>query len=85
MAGIRILPCLLLLGSVLLAGDGGGVTEPPKEPPRAKQALNKVFRGRIVKIKKNQVSIYYDFEDPEQLKDFEEARPPRLLDARRTG
>ena len=81
MAGIRILLPLLLLGPVLRAGEGGSVSEPPKEPPRAKQALNKVFRGRILKIKKNQVTIYYDFEDAEQLKDFEEARPPRLLDA----
>lgn len=81
MAGIRILLPLLLLGPLLRAGDEGSVTVPPKEPPRAKQALNKVFRGRIMKIKKNQVTIYYDFEDPEQLKDFEDARPPRLLDA----
>jgi hypothetical protein len=81
MAGIRILLPLLLLGPLLRAGEEGSVTEPPKEPTKAKQALNKVFRGRILKIKKNQVTIYYDFEDPEQLKDFEDARPPRLLDA----
>jgi hypothetical protein len=79
MAGIRILP-LLLLCPLLAAGEEGAVTE-SKEPPKAKKALNKVFRGRIMKIKRNQVTIYYDFEDPEQLKDFEDARPPRLLDA----
>ena len=81
MAGIRILLPLLLLCPLLRAGEEGSVTEPPREPTKAKQALNKVFRGRIMKIKKNQVTIYYDFEDPEQLKDFEDARPPRLLDA----
>ncbi|MFI5401470.1 MAG: hypothetical protein ACHQ1G_00825 [Planctomycetota bacterium] len=81
MAGIRILLPLLLLTPLLAAGGGESKTVPPKEPPKAKQALNKVFRGKVVKIKKNQVTIYYDFEDPEQLKDFEDARPPRLLDA----
>jgi hypothetical protein len=84
MAGIRNLALLLLLAAPLAAQEGGTVAEPPKEPPRAKQALNKVFKGRILKIKRNQVTIYYDFEDPEQLKDFEDARPPRLLDASQT-
>lgn len=82
MAGIRFLPLLLLLALPLAADEAPTVVEPPKEPPKAKQALNRVFRGRILKIKKNQVTIYYDFEDPDQLKDFEDARPPRLLDAR---
>lgn len=81
MAGIRKLLPLLLWAGLAVAGDGGTTVEPPKEPPRAKQALNKVFHGRILKIKRNQVTIYYDFEDPDQLKDFEDARPPRLLDA----
>ena len=82
MARIRILlPLLLLLVPPVAAEEGGTVAEPPKEPPRAKQALNRVFRGRILKIKKNQVSIYYDFEDPDQLKDFEDA-PERWIDLR---
>ena len=81
MAGIRNLLPLFLWATLVAAGEGGSLTEPPKEPPRAKQALNKVFRGRILKIKRNQVTIYYDFEDVDQLKDFEDARPPRLLDA----
>jgi hypothetical protein len=81
MTGIARLLVVLLLAPLLRAGEGETVSEPPKEPPKAKQALNRVFRGRIVKIKRNQVTIYYDFEDPEQLKDFEDARPPRLLDA----
>ena len=57
MAGIRILLPLLLLCPLLRAGEEGSVTEPPREPTKAKQALNKVFRGRIMKIKKNQVTI----------------------------
>jgi hypothetical protein len=81
MAGFRTLLALLLWCGLAGAGDGGTVVEPPKEPPKAKLALNKVFHGKILKIKKNQVTIYYDFEDPDQLKDFEDARPPRLLDA----
>jgi hypothetical protein len=81
MPRIRTLPPLLLLAGLLAAGEGGTVAEPPKEPPRVRRALNRAFRGRILKIKRNQVTIYYDFEDPEQLKDFEDARPPRLLDA----
>jgi hypothetical protein len=81
MPGFARLLALLFLAPLLLAGDGETSSEAPKDPPKAKQALNKVFRGRIVKIKKNQVTIYYDFEDPDQLKDFEDARPPRLLDA----
>jgi len=81
MAGFRNLLPVLLLAGLAAGGDGGTTAEPKKEPPRAKQALNKVFRGRILKIKKNTVTIYYDFEDQDQLKDFEDARPPRLLDA----
>jgi len=81
MTGFARLFALLLLAPLLRAGEGESVSEPAKEPPKAKQALNRVFRGRIIKIKRNQVTIYYDFEDPEQLKDFEDARPPRLLDA----
>jgi hypothetical protein len=46
-----------------------------------KKALNRVFRGRVIKIKKKRVTLYYDFEDKDQLEDFEDARPPRLLDA----
>jgi len=44
-------------------------------------ALDKAFHGRILALKKRRVTILYDFEDPIQLEDFEEARPPRLLDA----
>jgi len=82
MPGIRTLLALVLLAGFIRAGEDGGTTaKPPKDDPKAKQALNKAFKGRIVKIKKNVVTIYYDFEDPEQLLDFEDARPPRLLDA----
>jgi hypothetical protein len=44
-------------------------------------ALNRAFHGRIVGITRHRVTLFYDFEDPAQLRDFEEARPPRLLDA----
>lgn len=68
------------------AGDEKGKTGAPpvKEGPKARRALDKAFRGRILSIKKRRVTIYYDFEDPAQLEDFEEARPPRLLDAKGT-
>jgi hypothetical protein len=77
----RILALLLIAG---LAGaqDGKSEAKPPRGgPPPVKTALNRAFKGRITKIKKRRVTIYYDFEDPAQLDDFEEARPPRLLDA----
>ncbi|MHC4937605.1 MAG: hypothetical protein ACYTHK_01390 [Planctomycetota bacterium] len=47
---------------------------------KAKKALNKAFKGRVIRIKKKTVTIYYDFEDEAQLADFEDIRPPRLLD-----
>ena len=85
MHGIRFLVGLLMLAGLLCAGDDGQTeADPTKVPPPAKKALNKVFSGRIIKIKKKKVTIYYDFEDPVQLEDFEDARPPRLLDASQT-
>lgn len=56
-------------------------TAAPTAPPAVKKALNKAFRGRVTRIKGKRVTLYYDFEDPVQLEDFEDARPPRLLDA----
>jgi len=47
---------------------------------KTKQALNKAFKGRVIRIKKKTVTLYYDFEDEAQLADFEDIRPPRLLD-----
>jgi len=44
-------------------------------------ALNRAFHGRVVDCKDRTVTLFNDFEDPEQLKDFEEARPMRYLDA----
>jgi len=82
MTGLRLLLALVLLCGLLRAGDDGKtVAPPPEKPPPDRKALNKVFRGRIIRIKKKKVTIYYDFEDPAQLEDFEPARPPRLLDA----
>ena len=80
--GIRFLVMLLFLPGLLRAGEEGGTSsDPTKKPPKVKQALNKAFKGRIVRIKKKKVTLYYDFEDTDQLEDFEDARPPRLLDA----
>jgi hypothetical protein len=84
MPGIRPLAVLLLLVGILLADDekkDGQKTEAQPGRPTAPRALNKVFSGRVIKIKKKRVTLYYDFEDSDQLKDFEAARPPRLLDA----
>jgi hypothetical protein len=63
--------------------DEGKTASDPKSKTR-KTPLNKAFRGRVVGIKKNKVTLYYDFEDPIQLEDFEDARPPRLLDAKQS-
>ncbi len=80
MNGIRLLIATLVLAPLVL-GKGSEATPGKGAPPKVKQALNKAFKGKIVKIKKKRVTIYYDFEDPDQLLDFEDARPPRLLDA----
>lgn len=82
MHGIRALLCVLAIALLPVAADEETGAPTPKDP-KAKAALNKAFRGRIVHIKKHRVTICYDFEDPAQLEDFEEARPPRLLDASR--
>ena len=47
---------------------------------KAPTALNRVFYGQVVALKGRTITLFYDFEDPEQIKDFEEARPPRYLD-----
>ncbi|MHC4579526.1 MAG: hypothetical protein ACYTED_19225 [Planctomycetota bacterium] len=62
---------LLLLAAAAAAQD----EERPRTP------INRYFHGKIVEIKRGRVTFRYDFEDPAQLKDFEEARPPHLLDA----
>jgi len=66
----------------LPAAHAEGETKETKKQKtdKAKKALNKVFKGRVIKIKKKTVTLYYDFEDEDQLKDFEDIRPPRLLD-----
>ena len=82
-------PLLLAVVLTLLGGARGprhalaeSKTEEAKKQKtdKAKKALNKVFKGRVIKIKKKTVTLYYDFEDENQLKDFEDVRPPRLLD-----
>ncbi len=60
---------------------GAQETTARSKPGKTRIALDRAFRGRIVSIRKRRVTIAYDFEDAQQLKDFEEARPPRLLAA----
>ena len=80
MNGIRFLAVLAFLAGPVVAGpDGKTGAKKPQTPPPVKTALNKAFKGRIVKIKKRKVTLFYDFEDPAQLEDFEGVRPPRLL------
>ena len=82
MTAFRIFAIALALSAWSAAiGEETKTTSDPRKGPKVKRALNKAFHGRVVKIKKKRVTLYYDFEDREQLKDFEEARPPRLLDA----
>jgi len=81
MVGIRTLVTILLAALAAAAGDES--TSEASEPSKVKVAVNRAFRGRVVSIKKKRVTLYYDFEDREQLADFEDARPPRLLDASR--
>ncbi len=72
---VRFVFALLVFIAVPVHGQDAAKRSSPK------RALNHVFKGRIVSIKKRKVTIHYDFNDPNQLKDFEDARPPRLLDA----
>jgi len=86
MRGVAALTGLLFLALVpALAGEPKGQTaaRPAKHAPKTGTALNRAFHGRVLEIRKHRVTLFYDFEDPAQLLDFEEARPPRLLDASR--
>jgi len=81
-AMLKLWSLLALVGLGALpaaAGDAPGGTAP--SPRAAKRPLNRAFHGKILEMEKHRVRIFYDFEDPLQLKDFEDARPPRLLDA----
>lgn len=76
---------LCVLALLALAVGVGGQEPPrkteavPESPPKPKRAIDRAFRGRVVEIKKRRVTLFYDFEDPAQIEDFEEARPPRYL------
>ena len=87
MSGLRTWIGLMALAALPAAGEDGA---PPTGAPATKaaprtQALNQAFRGTIVKLRGMKVTVFYDFEDPAQLDDFEEARPPRLLDGGRNN
>ena len=58
MPRIRTILCLLLTAAVLLAQDKGKTEAVPDNKPRPPRALNKVFHGRVVKIKNKRVTIY---------------------------
>lgn len=74
----RVLLALIALASPFAVAQGAN---PKTKPAKSRVALDKAFRGRIESIRGRRVTIAYDFEDPAQLADFEEARPPRLLAA----
>ena len=86
-----IRPCLLMLASLALLGapaaseddKGGDSTTKPGKVKVRKKPINRFFKGKVLELdpKKKTITLYYDFEDPAQLEDFEDARPPRLLDA----
>jgi hypothetical protein len=71
---------LLVLALPVVAQETDTKEAKKQKTEKAKRTLNKAFKGRVIKIKKKTVTLYYDFEDEEQLKDFEDIRPPRLLD-----
>ena len=77
---LLILAALLLLVLPVAAQEAVTKETKKQKADKAKRALNKAFKGRVIRIKKKTITIYYDFEDEEQLKDFEDIRPPRLLD-----
>ncbi|MEE8105104.1 MAG: hypothetical protein V3T86_06180 [Planctomycetota bacterium] len=78
---LRSLLVLLLAVATVVGGDGKTTAKKPTKKPPVKKPLNEVYKGRIVKIKGRKITIYYDFEEQDQLEDFEDSRPPRLLDA----
>ena len=75
-----LLAFILALPGIPAAAETSTEESKKQKTEKAKKALNKVFTGRVIRIKKKTVTIYYDFEDEDQLKDFEDVRPPRLLD-----
>ncbi len=74
----RCLVMLILLGGIVGADEG--TTAAPKR--RKRITIDRFFNGTVKKLdkKKKRIVLFYDFEDPKQLLDFEEVRPPRLLD-----
>jgi len=69
----RSLVALLLIAT--------GVAAQGKTVAKASVPLNRIFHGQVVALRGRTVTLYYDFEDEAQLKDFEEARSMRYLDA----
>jgi len=71
---------LLVAALPLHAQESDTSAERKQRAKKSKQAINKAFEGRVIRIRKKTISIYYDFEDENQIKDFIDIRPPRLLD-----
>jgi len=88
MTAARRIALVLLATLPVQAGEGAAKEAAASEPPPPEAAkprtLDEAFHGRIVSLEKRRVTLFYDFEDAAQLEDFEEARPPRLLDAGRS-
>lgn len=78
---MRFVSALVL--SLLACPSGADDAKSRAPAPSARRPINRAFRGRVVELKKRTLTLFYDFEDARQLEDFEEARPPRLLDASR--
>lgn len=84
MRGIRVIAGLLVSALAATGQDGAQPNSGPQpQTPKPRTAINRAFKGCVVSIKKRRVTLFYDFEDPAQLADFEDARPPRYLDASR--
>ena len=69
---------LFLAAALSWAGDDAA-------PERPRIPINKFFHGKVLRVKKGRVTLHYDFEKEEQLKDFEEWRPAHLLDGKRNA
>ena len=69
---------LVFLADSAVAQESTTKEAKKQKTEKAKRALNKAFTGRVIRIKKKTVTIYYDFEDEAQLKDFPSSRIQRF-------
>ena len=71
---MRPLLALLVL-PVLASLIGPAAAKPAPKPTFGDVPIDKFVRGRILEMKGRKVRILYDFDDPEQAKDFYYNRP----------